>query len=173
MTKEIIALKNLYIHTKKEFRSIKADYIDSELELLDITLLSIKQYFDRLLEVIPKDIAICFDDRLQIRLEKTFFYDTRNSKNNTMSIVLIEDKYAFHEHSVLDRKYEGLCFGYGDEITTFIQTDTLEYLISNWKEIRKAVMQQVTAGLKDLINHQLDMLNQKIMFLELLEKWRV
>lgn len=173
MTNEITALKNLYTHTKKEFRNIKTDYIDSELEMLDITLQSIKQYFDRLLEVIPKDITVYFDNRFQIRLEKTFFYDTEDRKNNTMSIVLIEDKCAFHEHSVLDRKYEGLCFGYGDETTTFIQTDTLEYLISNWKEIKKAVMQQVTTELKDLINHQIDMLNHKIIFLETLEKWRV
>lgn len=173
MTKEIIALKNLYTHTKKEFRNIKTDYIDSELELLDITLQSIKQYFDRLLEVIPKDIAIYFDDRLQIRLEKTFFYDTKDSKNNTISIVLLEDKYAFNEHSVLDRKYEGLCFGYGDEITTFIQTDTLEYLISNWVEIKKAVMQQTTSELKTMLKEQIDMLCQKIQFLETLENWRV
>lgn len=173
MTNEIISLKNLYTHTKEEFRNIKIDYINSELEMLDITLQSIRQYFDRLLEIIPKDISICFGDRLKICLEKTFFYDTEDSKNNTMSIVLIEDKYAFHEHSVLDRKYEGLCCGFGDEITTFIQTDTLEYLISNWKEIKKAVMQQVTTELKGLINHQIDMLNQKIVFLETLEKWRV
>lgn len=55
---------------------------------------SIKKYFDGLLNVIPKDISVYFGDRLQIRLEKTFFYDTKDSKNNTMSIVLLEDKYS-------------------------------------------------------------------------------
>lgn len=136
MTKEIMALNNLYTLTKKKFIEIKADNADSELKQLDSSLKSIKEYFDGLLEVIPKDISIYFDNRLQIRLEKEFFFDTKDSKNNIMSIVLLEDKYSFHEHSVLDRKYTGLCFGYGDEVTTFIEADTLEYLIVNWKEIK-------------------------------------
>ncbi len=173
MTQEIIALNNLYTRTKKEFSEIKAENIDSELQQMNSTLQSIKEYFDRLLNVIPKDISIYFDGRLQIRLEKTFFYDTKDSKNNTMSIVLLEDKYAFHEHSVLDRNYEGLFFGYGDEITTFIQSDTLEYLTANWAEIKKSVVQHVTKELKALIKVQIDMLCQKIQFLETIENWRV
>ena len=173
MTKEIIALNNLYTRTKKEFSEIKADNTNSELQYMDSTLQSIKEYFDKLLNVIPKDISIYFDDRLQIRLEKTFFYDTNDRKNNTMSIVLLEDKYAFHEHSVLDKAYEGLFFGYGDEITTFIQPDTLEYLTAIWTEIKKSVVQHVTKELKTMIKEQIDMLCQKIQFLETLENWRV
>lgn len=173
MTKKIIALNNLYTRTKKEFSEIETDNTDSELEQMDSTLQSIKEYFDRLLDVIPKDMSIYFDGRLQIRLEKTFFYDTKDKKNNTMSIILLEDKYAFHKHSVLDRAYEGLFFGYGDEITTFIQPDTLEYLTANWAEIKKSVVQHVTKELKTLIKEQIDMLCQKIQFLELLENWRV
>lgn len=173
MTKEIIALNSLYIRTKKEFSKINADNNPCNLEQLDSSLQSIKEYFDGLLNVIPKDISIYFGDRLQIRLEKTFFYDTKDSKNNTMSIVLLEDKYSFHEHLVLDREYEGLFFGYGDEITTFIQTDTLEYLTANWKEIKDSVVCHITKELKTMIQEQLDMLIQKIQFLETIEDWRV
>lgn len=173
MTKEIIELNDLYIRTKKEFSEIKADNTAYNLEQLDSSLQSIKEYFDVLLNVIPKDISIYFGDRLQIRLEKTFFYDTKNSKNNTMSIVLLEDKYSFHEHLVLDRKYEGLFFGYGDEITTFIPTDTLEYLTANWKEIKNSIECHVTKELKTMIKEQIDMLIQKIQFLETIEDWRV
>ncbi|MCI9314199.1 MAG: hypothetical protein HFI57_04320 [Lachnospiraceae bacterium] len=173
MTQEIIALNNLYTRTKKEFSEIKSDNADSELQQMDFTLQSIKGYFDGLLNVIPKDISIYFDDRLQIRPEKTFLYDTKDSKNNTMPIVLLEDKYAFHEHSVLDRTYEGLFFGYGDEITTVIQPDTLEYLTANWAKIKKSVVQHITKELKTMIKEQIDMLCQKIQFLEILENWRV
>lgn len=80
MTKEIIALNNLYTRTKKEFSEIETDNTDSELEQMDSTLQSIKEYFDRLLDVIPKDMSIYFDGRPQIRLEKTFFYDTKDKK---------------------------------------------------------------------------------------------
>lgn len=173
MTKEIIALNNLYTRTKKEFSEIETDNTDSELQQMDSTLESIKEYFDRLLNVIPKDISVYCGSRLQIRLEKTFFYDTKDSKNNTMSIVLLEDKYAFQEHSVLDRAYEGLFFGYGDEITTFIQPDTLEYLTANWTEVKNSVLQHVTKELKTMIKEQIDMLSQKLQFLEILGNWRV
>ncbi len=173
MTKEIIALNNLYIRTKRELSEIEAGNSDSEFEQSNPTLQSIREYLNGLLTVIPKDISIYFDDRLQIRLEKTFFYDTDDTKNNKMPIVLLEDKYAFHEHSVLSRAYEGLYFGYGDEITTFIQTDTLEYLIVNWKEIKDLVIQSITKELKDMINGQIDILHHKIQFLEILEDWRV
>lgn len=173
MTKEIIALNSLYIRTEKEFSEIKAGNTACNLEQLESSLQSIKKYFDGLLNVIPKDISVYFGDRLQIRLEKTFFYDTKDSKNNTMSIVLLEDKYSFHGHLVLDRKHEGLFFGYGDEITTFIQTDTLEYLTANWKEIKDSVVCHITKELKTMIKEQLDMLIQKIQFLETMEDWRV
>ncbi len=173
MTKEIIALNNLYARTKKEFLEIKADNTDSEFQHLDSTLQSIKEYFDGLLDVIPKDTSVYFSDRLQIRLEKTFFYDTKDSKNNKMSIVLLEDKYAFHEHSVLDRAYEGLLFGYGDEITTFIQPDTPEYLAVNWTEIKNSVVHHIIKELRAMIKEQINMLEQKIQFLETLENWRI
>lgn len=173
MTKEIIALNNLYTRTKKEFLEIKADNTDSEFQHLDSTLQSIKEYFSRLLNVIPKDTYVYFNDRLQIRLEKTFFYDARDSRNNTMFIVLLEDKYAFHEHSVLDRTYKGLFFGYGDEITTFIQPDTLEYLAANWTEIKNSVVQHIIKELRAMIGEQINMMNQKIQFLKILENWRI
>lgn len=76
MTKEIIALNNLYIRTKRELSEIEAGNSDSEFEQLNPTLQSIREYLNGLLTVIPKDISIYFDDRLQIRLEKIFFYDT-------------------------------------------------------------------------------------------------
>lgn len=173
MTKEIIALNDLYTRTKREFSEIETNNSDSEFEQLDPTLQSIREYLNGLLTVIPKDISIYFDDRLQIRLEKTFFYDTDDTKNNKMSIVLLEDRYAFHEHSVLNRTYEGLYFGYGDEMTTYIQTDTLEYLIANWQEIKRSVIHGITKELKAMIKEQLDMLHHKIQFLEILEDWKV
>lgn len=89
-----------------------------------------------------------------------------------MSIVILEDKFSFQEHTVLDRKYEGIRFGYGDEITSFIQTDTLEYLIVNWKEIKRFIEQSVTKELRSLLNKQLESLDSKINFLKTLEHWR-
>lgn len=172
MTKEIIELSSLYTHTKKRFRTITTDNVDTELDQLNICLESIKQYFNGLLNIIPKDISVYFGGRLQIKLEKTFFYDTKDSRNNMMSIVILEDKFSFQEHAVLDRKYEGLCFGYGDEITSFIQTDTLEYLIVNWKEIKKLIEQSITRELRSLLNKQIESLDNKITFLKTLEHWR-
>lgn len=69
MTKEIIALNSLYIRTEKEFSEIKADNNPCNHEQLDSSLRSIKEFFDGLLNVIPKDITIYFGDRLQIRLD--------------------------------------------------------------------------------------------------------
>lgn len=172
MTKEIIELSSLYAHTKKRFRAITTDNVDTELDQLTICLESIRQYFNGLLKIIPKDISVYFGDRIQIKLEKTFFYDTKDSRNNMMSIVILEDKFSFQEHTVLDRKYEGIRLGYGDEITSFIQTDTLEYLIVNWKEIKRLIEQSVTKELRSLLNKQLESLDNKITFLKTLENWR-
>lgn len=173
MTKEIHALSSLYQRTKKEFKEIKTEYADMELDQLDTALSSIKRYFDALLEIIPKDISLYIGNRLQIRLEKTFFYDTEKERNHKISLVLIEDRYAFQKHSVLDREYEGLSFGYGDEITTFIQTDTLEYLTANWKEIRKLTEQGIASELRSMINRQLDTIFNKIQFLHTMKNWRI
>lgn len=173
MTNEIIELSNLYNRTKKDFRNIKVNNVDLELEQLNVTLQSIKEYFDEILKVIPKDISLHINDRLQIRLEKTFFYDTPDKKNNTMSIVLLEDKWAYQEHSVLDRELENLVFGYGDEKTTLIQTSTLEYLITNWQEIKRLVNKGITEELYSIMNKQLDVIINKIQFLETLANWRV
>lgn len=172
MTKEIIELSNLYTHTKKKFRTITTDNVGRELDQLNICLESIRQYLNRLLNIIPKDISVYFGDRIQVKFEKTFFYDTKDSRNNMMSIVILEDKFSFQEHAVLDRKYEGLRFGYGDEITSFIQTDTLEYLIVNWKEIKRLIEQNVTKELCFLLDRQLETLDSKITFLKTLENWR-
>lgn len=172
MTQEIIALNNLYARTKKDFLEIENDNTDSELQHMDSLLQSIKEYFDGLLDVIPKDISIYFGGRLQIRLEKTFFYDTRDTKNNTMPIVLLEDKCAFQEHSVMDKKYAGLCFGYGDEVTTFIHPDTLKYMAAHWQEIKAFVSRAITKELKAMVMEQINMLGQKIQSLEMLENWR-
>ena len=173
MTKEIIALSDLYKRTKKEFKGIRTEYIDLELEQVNATLQSIKEYFDALLKVIPKDISLYLGDRLQIRLEKTFYYDTSDSKNNTMSIVLIEDSCAFQSHSVLDKKYEGLRFGFGDEITTFIQTDTLEYLTANWKETRELIHRGIVEELRSMMERQLHIISNKIQSLETLGSWKI
>lgn len=172
MTKEIIELSSLYTHTKKKFRSITTDYVDWELDQLNICLESIKQYFNGLLDIIPKDISVYIGDRLQIKLEKSFFYDTKDSKNNIMSLVILEDKFAFQEHSVLEREHEDLRFGYGDEITTFIGTDTLEYLTANWTEIKKTVDQSITKELRFLLDRQLETLDTRITFLKTLENWK-
>lgn len=173
MTKEIMALSNLYTNTQKNYRTIIVDNADSELEQMNICLQSIRQYFNRMLLIIPKDISIYFGNRIQIRMEKTFFYDTASNKNNIMPIVILEDKWAFQEHFVLDPKYEGLHFGYGDEITNFIQTETLEYLIINWKEIKKTVEQNIIKELCFLLNKQLESINNKMLFLKTLENWRI
>ncbi len=173
MTREIIALSNLYNQTKKKYKEIRTEFTELELTQSDITLVSIKKYFDEMLEVIPKSISINLDDRLQIKLEKTFYYDTLNSKNNSMPIVLLEDKYAFHPHFVLDRTQEGLHFGFGDEVTTFIQTDTLECLITNWKTVKRLVNQGITIELRSILEKQLNMIINKMQFLETLENWKV
>lgn len=170
---EIIDLSNLYKKMKKEFRNIKVDNVDLEIEQLNVTLQSIKEYFDELLKVIPKDITLYIHNRLQIKLEKTFYYDTDDSKNNTMSIVLLEDKCAYQEHSVLDRNLENLCFEYGNEKTTLIQTSTLEFLITNWTEIKQLVNKGITDELYSMMNKQFDVLINKIQFLETLANWRV
>lgn len=172
MTKEIAALSSLYQRTKKEFREIKTEYADKELGQLNTALSSIKGYFDALLKIIPKDISLYIGSRLQIKLEKNFFYDARACKNHTMFIVLFEDKYAFQEHSVLDRKYEGLHFGYGDETTAFIQADTLEYLTANWMEIKKLTEHGIAYEIRSIINRQLDTIFSKIQFLNTLENWK-
>lgn len=172
MTEEIIALSRLYQKTKKEFHDIKTEYASLELGQLNATLCSIKGYFDSLLEIIPKDISLYIGGRLQIKLEKKFYYDTKDSKNNTMPLVLLEDRLVFQRHSVLDRKYEGLIFGYGDEITTFIQTDTLEFLITNWKKVKAQAEQNVVHELCSMANRQLDAIFSRIQFLDTLENWK-
>lgn len=173
MTNEIIALNDLYLRTKKEFMGTKAGNADAGPRQLYLIRQSIKNYSDGLLDAIPKDSSVYFGERLQIRLEKKFFYDTEDSRNSKMSIVLLEDRYAFHEHSVLDKKYEGLCFGYGDEVTAFIQTDTLKYLAANWQEIKNPVEQHIAGELETMAAGQTRMLDRQIHCFEGLENWRI
>ena len=80
MTKEIIELSNLYTHTKKKFRTITTDNVGRELDQLNICLESIRQYLNRLLNIIPKDISVYFGDRIQVKFEKTFFYERQQEQ---------------------------------------------------------------------------------------------
>lgn len=78
MTQEILALSNLYKNTTKKFRTIKQEYIDDEVEITHIALDIITQYFMELLQAIPKDFYISYNNTLFIKFEKIFIMKTLN-----------------------------------------------------------------------------------------------
>jgi hypothetical protein len=172
MMQEILELSTLYNDTKKAFREVKLKRFDEETTQYITTIDDMKQYFDRLLDIIPKDVSINVGDRLTISFEKSFYYDTKETKNNVTPIVLIDDKYSSQKHYVLDKEFDSLCFGYGDEKTEFIHVDTLEYMVMNWNEIKKLVNFGIIEELYRLLDGQLQAIMDKIQFLETLNNWR-
>jgi hypothetical protein len=172
MMQEILELSTLYNDTKKAFREVKLKRFDEETTQYITTIDDMKQYFDRLLDIIPKDVSINVGDRLTISFEKSFYYDTKETKNNVTPIVLIDDKYSSQKHYVLDKDFDSLCFGYGNEKTEFIHIDTLEYMVMNWSEIKKLVNFGIVEELYRLLDRQLQTIMDKIQFLETLNNWR-
>lgn len=173
MTQEILALSNLYKETTKKFRTIKQEYIDDEVEITHIALDSITQYFMELLQAIPKDFYISYNNTLFIKFEKSFYYEDFEHNIQTIPIVLFEDKCVYEKNMVLRESLTNYKCAYGDEKLTHMHLSTLEYLISNWNGIKDVISKAITKELYNLINQRLNTIMDKIKFLEILNDWRI
>ena len=162
MTQEILALSNLYKDTTKKFRTIKQEYIDDEVEITHIALDSITQYFMELLQAIPKDFYISYNNTLFIKFEINFYMKTLNITFRLFQLCYLKINVFMKKNMVLRESLTNYKCAYGDEKLTHMHLSTLEYLITNWNGIKDIISKAITKELYNLINQRLNTIMDKI-----------
>lgn len=165
-------LCNLYTEMKKRFRAIKLDCLDEENALEHIVFSDIKNYLTELLNIIPKDIDIHFADRLTIHLWKNAPYYSKDGDTLWTDIVLIDDVEA-KECMAFDENFHSLQFVSFESKAEYLRLNTLEFMCSDWQEIKKSILNQTAEQLNYYILSQLERIKSKQEKLQTFKDWGI
>lgn len=168
--KGIQELCSLYTEMTRRFRDIKLNLLDEENVLEHIVLDDMKAYLMELLAILPRDIDIHFSDRLVIRLWRNAPYYNRGGESLSANIILIDDAESA-ECMVVDENFQGLQFAACNGKTEYLRLGTLEFMCSNWKELKKSILNQTAEQLDDYILKQLERIKGKQEKLQAFKDW--
>lgn len=170
--KGIQELCNLYTEMTKRFRAIRLDCLDEENALEHIVFSDIKNYLAEHLNIIPKDIDIHFADRLTIHLWKNAPYYDKDGKTMWTDIILIDDIEA-NECMSIDENFYGIQFVSFESKAEYLRLNTLEFMCSNWQEIKKTILNQIAEQLNYYILRKLERIKSKQEKLQTFKDWGI
>lgn len=170
--KGIQELCSLYTETTKRFRDICTNLLDEEITLEHVVLNDIKDYLMELLAILPRDVDIHFSDRLTIRLWKNAYYQNESGESLSADIILVDDVMA-EKCMVFDKNFQGLQFTACDVEAEYIRLNTLEYMCSNWQEIKKEILSQTAEQLGYYITKRLETIKSRHDRLNAFKDWRL
>lgn len=165
-------LCNLYAEMKKRFKTISIDCLDEENALEHIVFSDIKNYLAELLNIIPRDIDIYFADRLTIHLWRNAAYYDKGGTTLWTDIVLIDDVEA-KDCMAFDENFHGLQFVSFESKAEYLRLNTLEFMCSNWQELKKAILNQTAEQLNYYILRQLERIKSKQEKLQTFKDWGI
>lgn len=170
--KTIQELCSLYTEMTKRFREIRESCFDDEDALECAVLSDIKDYLMGLLEILPRDVTVYFEDRLTIYfMRDAICHDGRGRIIHT-DVVLISDNMTCQCMSLDDRFY-GMEFSGLEKKVDDFHLGTLEFVCANWREIKKAVCRQVAEALDYYIQTCLGRIKGRAERLKTFNDWRL
>lgn len=168
--KSIQELCNLYTEMTERFRAIRNDCFDEEDALERAVLSDIKDYLMGLLEILPRDVTVHFEDRLTIYfMQDATCQDYMGGIMHT-DIVLVGDSMTYGCMS-LDEKFYGMKFSGFEKKVEGFHLGTLEFMCANWREVKKAICHQVAETLDDYIQTRLRRVKGKAGRLKTFNDW--
>lgn len=168
--KRIQDLCNLYTEMTRRFREIREECFDEEDALERATLSDIKDYLMGLLEILPRDVTVHFEDRLTLYfLQDAACQDGMGGIIHT-DIVLVGDSMTYGCMS-LDEKFYSMKFSGFEKKVEGFHLGTLEFMCANWREVKKAICHQVAETLDDYIQTRLRRVKGKAERLKTFNDW--
>lgn len=169
--KTIQELCSLYAEMTKRFREIRENCFDDEDALECAVLSDIKDYLMALLEILPRDVIVHFEDRLTIYFLQDATCHDGGGRIIHVDIVLISDSMACQCMS-FDERFYGMEFsGFEKKVDSF-HLGTLEFMCANWREVKKAVCRQVAEALDCYIQTRLARIKGRAERLKTFNDWR-
>lgn len=144
--KKIQDLCNLYTEMTRRFREIREEYFDEEDALERAVLSDIKDYLMGLLEILPRDVTVHFENRLTIYFLQDAVCHNGEGRIIHTDIVLINDSVTCRCMS-FDEKFYGMNFSGFEKKVEGFHLGTLEFMCANWRKVKKAVCHQVAETL--------------------------
>lgn len=170
--KSIQELCSLYTEMTKRFREIRLDVLDKEDALEHVVSSDIRDYLTELLKILPRDVDIHYNNRLTIRLWHNAPYSDKKGESLWTEIILIDDNEA-KECMSFNENFHDLQFAAYDGKCEYLRLNTLEFMCSQWKEIKSEVLNQTAEQLNEYILRQLERIKRKKEKLQSFHDWRV
>lgn len=170
--KTIQELCSLYTEMTERYSAIREECFDDEDALERAVLTDIKDYLMCLLDILPRDVTVHFDDRLTIYfMQDATCQDGMGGIMHT-DIVLINDSMAC-QYMSFDERFYGMEFSGFEKKVEGFHLGTLEFMCANWREVKKAICHQVAETLDDYIQTRLRRVKGKAERLKTFNDWRL